>query len=86
MQVICINNDNRPARIPESKWIKKGHVYTVTDAITMSIQRGKIGYKLAEIELDESCFPYEYFSADRFLPLEKAEAPAKEEVLDLEHV
>jgi hypothetical protein len=32
----------------------------------MNIQRNKVGVKLAEIELGQSCFPYEYFDADRF--------------------
>jgi hypothetical protein len=32
----------------------------------MSIQVNKIGYKLEEIDLDESCFPYQYFDSNRF--------------------
>jgi len=66
MQVICINSSNRPARIPENKWIKKGELYTVLYTVNMSIQVNKIGYKLEEIDLDESCFPYQYFDSNRF--------------------
>jgi hypothetical protein len=66
MQVICINDSNKPTRIPAEKWVKKGETYTVEFAVTLSLQVGKVGYKLKEIELDHSCFPYEYFDADRF--------------------
>lgn len=70
MQVTCINDSNKPAQIPESKWVKKGEVYTVVYASTMSIQVNKLGFKLKEIDLDSSCFPYEYFDADRFAVVE----------------
>jgi hypothetical protein len=66
MQVICINDGNRPKRIPEEKWIKKGSTYTVIAAVKLNVQLGKIGFKLKEIELDHSCFPYEYFDSERF--------------------
>lgn len=66
MQVICINASNKPAKIPAEKWIKEGVTYTVEAAVTLSIQVGKIGYKLREINLDHSCFPYEYFDSERF--------------------
>lgn len=66
MKVVCINDNNRPIRIPVEKWIKKGETYTVIATTMMNIQRNKIGVKLAEIELGQSCFPYEYFDADRF--------------------
>jgi len=86
MQVICIDDSKKPNQIPQEKWIKKGQIYTILSVTQMSIQRGKLGFKLVEIELDNSCFPYEYFSADRFLPVEQVEAPALHEELDLEHV
>jgi hypothetical protein len=48
----------------------------------MNIQRNKVGVKLAEIELGQSCFPYEYFDADRFAIA--TEAPVlKEEKLEV---
>lgn len=66
MQVICTNDSNKPDRIPTEKWVKKGELYTVEFAVKLSLQVGKIGYKLKEIDLDHSCFPYEYFDAERF--------------------
>jgi hypothetical protein len=52
----------------------------------MSIQVGKLGYKLAEIDLDEACFPYQYFSADRFRTAQESDVTVLKESLDLEHV
>jgi len=66
MRVTCINDSNRPKQIPPEKWIVKGEVYTVVSTTMMNIQRNKVGLKLAEIDLGQSCFPYEYFDADRF--------------------
>lgn len=66
MRVKCINDSNRPKQIPPEKWIKEGEIYTVIATTMMNIQRNKLGVKLAEIELGQSCFPYEYFDADRF--------------------
>jgi len=66
MRVTCINDSNRPKQIPPEKWIVKGQVYTVVSTTMMNIQRNKLGLKLAEIDLGQSCFPYEYFDADRF--------------------
>lgn len=66
MKVVCLNDKNRPKQIPPDKWIKAGNIYTVIETTLMNIQRNKVGLKLAEIELGQSCFPYEYFDADRF--------------------
>lgn len=82
MKVVCISDNNRPKQIPVEKWIKKGETYTVIATTMMNIQRNKIGVKLAEIELGQSCFPYEYFDADRFAIAE--ELPAlKEEKFEI---
>ena len=70
MRVICVDDSRKPKNIPPEKWIKKGAIYTVIASSSMNIQRNKIGLKLKEIELDQSCFPYEYFDADRFKLLE----------------
>lgn len=78
--VICINDKNRPKQIPADKWIKEGESYTVVSVTLMNVQRNKLGLKLAEIELGQSCFPYEYFDADRFA------VPAEEKVLKQELV
>ena len=66
MLVECINDSNRPKQVPVEKWIVKGNIYTVIATTHMNLQRNKIGLKLQEIELDQSCFPYEYFDADSF--------------------
>jgi hypothetical protein len=66
MRVICINDSNKPKQVPENKWIKNGDAYTVIAVVKLNLQLGKIGFKLKEIELDHSCFPYEYFDSERF--------------------
>jgi len=66
MKVLCINDSNRPAKIPAENWIKEGKVYTVIDVKQMGLQKGLMGYKLAEVSIPESSFPYEYFSSSRF--------------------
>jgi hypothetical protein len=65
IKCICINNKNKPDEIPESKWVKKGEEYTVIFTIMVMPQR-ELGLQLDEIDLDESCMPYEYFLATRF--------------------
>jgi hypothetical protein len=80
MLVECINDGNRPKQVPAEKWIVKGQIYTVIATTTMNLQRNKIGLKLKEIELDQSCFPYEYFDADRFKPVDHKAVVAKQEI------
>ena len=80
MLVECINDGNRPKQVPVEKWIVKGQRYTVIATTQMNLQRNKIGLKLKEIELDQSCFPYEYFDADRFKMVEPETAVAKQEI------
>jgi hypothetical protein len=67
MKVVCINDSNRAAKIPEAQWVKKGKTYTVVRAVKMGIQANTIGFDLEEINL-HGCFPYEYYDAKRFLP------------------
>lgn len=64
-EVICLNDSARPDGIPSNKWVKKGQKYNVIEVKKMLIQGGKLGFKLEEINIDD-CFPYQYFSADRF--------------------
>lgn len=66
MRVLCINDANKPLKIPESEWIKKDTVYTVVSAAPMGLQQGKLGYKLKEVQLSPESFPYEYYDAQRF--------------------
>lgn len=61
----CVNDKNRPNDIPTTKWVKKGQIYTIVFAIVVLPQR-ELGLQLEEIDLDESCAPYEYFLANRF--------------------
>lgn len=86
LRVICINDSNRPKQIPPEKWIKKGEIYTVIATTSMNIQRNKIGLKLAEIELGQSCFPYEYFDADRFAIVDPSTVISKEQEVSLEEI
>jgi hypothetical protein len=65
IKCICINDKNKPKEIPESKWVKKGEEYTVIFTIMVMPQR-ELALQLDEIDLDESCMPYEYFLATRF--------------------
>lgn len=62
---ICINDKDRPAEIPESKWVKEGQTYHVTYSTIVLPQR-MLAFLLYEIDLDESCHPYEYFLSHRF--------------------
>lgn len=65
IKCVCLNDKDRPNEIPISKWVKKDKEYTIIFAIVVLPQR-KLGLQLEEIDLDESCFPYEYFLAERF--------------------
>jgi hypothetical protein len=35
MQVVCINDENRPKRISPYEWIKEGEIYTVIEITKM---------------------------------------------------
>jgi len=64
-KALCINNKNRPKEIPQNKWLKEGQEYEIIYT-TLCKPQNKIGVHLAEIELDESCAPYEYWLISRF--------------------
>jgi hypothetical protein len=81
-----MNDSNKPAKIPAEKWITKGEFYTVEYAVTLSLQVGKIGYKLKEVNLDHSCFPYEYFDSERFAIVVDSLESVKAEEVNLEEV
>ena len=82
MQVICINDENRPKRISPYEWIEEGKTYTVIEISKMGLQAGKFGYKLKEVQLSEQSFPYEYYNADRFVPVEPLKQALKEEKVE----
>lgn len=65
VKVICIDDSNKPKEIPIDKWVKKDTEYTVIYTVTVLPQK-QLAFHLAEIELDDSCLPYEYFLSKRF--------------------
>lgn len=65
VECVCINDKNKPKEIPANKWIRKGQIYTVIYTVVVLPQK-QLAFHLAEIDLDESCHPYEYFLANRF--------------------
>ena len=79
MRVLCINDSNKPSKITEDQWIKKGEIYTVTRVVRLALQKDKLGLILKEIKLDKSCFPYEFYDSERFIVAE--EVMEKEELI-----
>jgi hypothetical protein len=78
MKVICIDGSKKPAKISSDEWIQEGIVYTVIESVNMGLQPGKIGLKLKEVNLTQKSFPYEYYDANRFLPIEGLLAEVEE--------
>lgn len=62
---ICIDDSRKPRAIPKDKWLVKDQEYHVIYTVTVLPQK-QLAFHLAEIDLDESCKPYEYFLASRF--------------------
>ena len=81
MKIMCINDKKKPAEIPQEKWIKEGEVYTLI-GVQQLLSSQSLGFELAEIKLDESCFPYHYFNPDRFVPVEHSEFDDMEAQID----
>ena len=73
VEVICINDKNRPSEIPYEKWIKKDSNYHIWWIDKIMLMGGQLGCKLEEIWLDDSCNPYEYFMLSRFAILNTKE-------------
>ena len=65
IKCICINDKNRPSKIPQNKWIKEGDEYTIIFTLIVLPQK-TLAVQLEEIDLDKSCMPYEFFLASRF--------------------
>jgi len=78
MKVVCINDSNKPSKITEDQWVKKGEVYTVIRVVRLALQKDKLGLILKEIKLDKSSFPYEFYDSNRFI--------VAEEVMDKEEL
>jgi len=86
LKVVCINDKNKPGKIPLTEWIVQGNVYTVKQIVQLALMGNELGFELEEVSLSPDSFPYEYYSALRFIPLEiyeKQEITVKEEELDL---
>jgi len=88
MKAICIDSSKKPAKIPIEQWIKEGETYTITKVVKMGLQDGRYGVLLKEVQMSADCFPYEYYDADRFLPLDilievREEEAVKEADLEL---
>ena len=85
MKMVCIDSSNKPAKVPIEQWIKEGETYTVIKIVNMGLQDKKYGVLLKEVQMSADCFPYEYYDADRFIPLDMRVYEAeekKEEVLE----
>tara|TARA_R110000868_G_scaffold288142_2_gene548487 strand:- start:883 stop:1152 length:270 start_codon:yes stop_codon:yes gene_type:complete len=79
MTVICINSSNKPVKVPIEQWVKEGETYTIIKLVKMGLQDGRHGVLLKEVQMSADCFPYEYYDADRFVPLDTRVANREEE-------
>jgi hypothetical protein len=61
----CIDDSKRPKEIKPSLWIKKDQEYHITH-IYWHPQQSIQGFEIAEIFLDDSCYPYVSFALKRF--------------------
>ena len=65
IKCICINDKNRPSKVPPHKWVKEGEEYTVIFTLVVLPQK-TLAVQIDEINLDEGCKPYSFFLANRF--------------------
>jgi len=65
IKCVCIDDKNRPSKVPPHKWVKEGQEYTVIFTLVVLPQK-TLAVQLDEIDLDESCAPCSFFLADRF--------------------
>lgn len=65
IKCICINDKNRPSKVPADKWLKEGEEYTVIFA-TVVLPQKTLAVQIDEVDLDERCRPYSFFLANRF--------------------
>ena len=66
IKALCKDDSGKPENIPLSKWVKKDSFYNIVKVTIHPLQGNIQGCELAEITLDESCSPYEYFRLSRF--------------------
>ena len=69
-KAICTNDKGKPENISNKKWLKEGEQYTIIFT-RICLPQKEIGVILEEIELDDTCLPYEYFLLNRFSFLEE---------------
>jgi hypothetical protein len=81
LKLICIDDKNKPKEIPDDKWITYGETYTLINVQFLDI-KNTMGFELDEITLDKSCFPYHYFTPDRFIPKDDEEMEQLEKSYD----
>lgn len=85
MNVICINDKDRPNDIPSSRWIKKGNKYTIIKVCYM-VQQSIYGCKIEELNNDD-LFPWSFFALNRFaVTQEEVELAIKEKELEFEEI
>jgi hypothetical protein len=85
LKAICIDSSNKPAKVPIEQWVKEGEEYTIIKVVKMGLQDGRYGVLLKEVQMSADCFPYEYYDAERFIPLDirlHQVEEEKEEVLE----
>jgi hypothetical protein len=70
IEAICIDATNKPNDIPNNKWLVEGEIYHIVYTTTVLPQR-QLAFHLSEIDLDETCHPYEYFLSTRFAIMEE---------------
>ena len=79
-EVLCINDQGRPAEVPMSQWIVKNSIYTVIKVVNC-LGQGIQGYELEEVKIDSAL--YKYFAASRFAPLAPKEEIKEEELEEI---
>ena len=85
MEVLCIDDANRPNEVPANRWIKKDEKYTILKVAFM-VQQNIYGCKLAEINNDD-LYPWSYFALNRFaVSKEDVLNAVKEKELELEEI
>ena len=83
MKVLCIDHTKKPGQIPQNQWIEEGVIYTVTNVIHLPLQPGAAGFLLKEVSLSPDCFPYEFYSSNRFAVIMESLDEKQEEVNEL---
>ena len=72
LQVVCINDEDKPNVIPQEMWVEKYCIYTIMDVAWLTKNK-TAGLKFAEVEL-ECCGEFEYYDMTRFIPLDLMDA------------